>query len=311
MSFSTRSLRCVQYALCLAALALPVAARAADPLVWKFTAGDVQHYKMSQNMEMQIPMPGGQQVNVNVNQDLHMTWNVLEVLEDGSAKLTQKIERMKMTMKNSGQTMEFDSANPDASKGPLADALAPVFKALTSAEFEVTMTPQGKITEVEIPDDLITSLKSSPGAEMMGELASKDGLQHLVQQGALTLPEDLTEGKEWTTKVEMKNPMVGTQTIVTTYRYEGPRDVDGETLEVISPTLDVKFGEGAQVEIVGQESSGEILFNRKAGRLQKSSIKQGMDLKMSVGGQESNLKVDQTITLTWVSPEDAAAEKAK
>ena len=65
---------------------------------------------------------------------------------------------------------------------------------------------------------------ASPGAAAMGYLASEDGFKHLVQQGSLTLPEELTEGKEWTTKVDVKNPIVGTQTIETTYVYKGSRE---------------------------------------------------------------------------------------
>ncbi|MAT68663.1 MAG: hypothetical protein CMJ58_03990 [Planctomycetaceae bacterium] len=296
--------------LCLTALALPTTLQAAEPLRWKFTAGDVQHYKMTQDMQMTIES-GGQKMTTDMNQDLHMTWEINEVLDNGSAKMVQKINRMKMTMKMPGQTLEFDSANPDKAQGPLAAQVGPMFKALTSNAFAVTMSPRGEITDVEIPKELIEALKASPGAAAMGDLASEDGFKHLVQQGSLTLPEELTEGKQWTTKVDVKNPIVGTQTIETTYVYKGSRDVEGETMEIFAPSMVVDFAAGAgpvQMEVAGQESEGEILFNRGAGRLESSNINQGMDLKASAAGQESALKIDQKIKLQWISPEEAEKE---
>lgn len=298
--------RRVQLFVCMAALAVPAVAQAADPLTWKFNAGDEHHYKMTQDMQMSI-QSAGQQTDMNIKQDLYMTWKVEELLDDGSANLTQKIDRMKMTMKMQGQTLEFDSAEPDKSQGPLANQLAPLFKALTSTSFDVTMSPRGEITDVEIPKELIEAIQSSPGAATMGDLASEEGFKNLVQQGALTLPEQLDEGKQWSNKVEVKNPMFGSQTVETTYEYKGSREVDGQTMEVFAPTMVVDFGENAgpvKVEVVGQESSGEILFNRNEGRLQKSDIKQGMDLKTTIGGQSNTIKIDQNIQLQWVSPDE-------
>jgi hypothetical protein len=114
----------------------------------------------------------------------------------------------------------------------------------------------------------------------------------------------------------MKNPAVGVQTIETTYRYEGTKDVKGTTYALIKPALKMEFGaEGQQkptMSIKEQSSSGEILFNAAAGRLHSTLLKQNVTISANAGGQPIEQKIDQKIDVTVTpSGEKKATEDSK
>src|SRR5690348_14579360 len=77
-------------------------ASAAEPLAWKFEKGASNRYRMNQSMTMKMDM-NENKVESKVDQIIDMTWKVLEVKENGSAILDQKIERMRMTI-DAGET---------------------------------------------------------------------------------------------------------------------------------------------------------------------------------------------------------------
>ncbi len=117
----------------------------------------------------------------------------------------------------------------------------------------------------------------------------------------LQLPEKLDDGAEWTMKLDTASPLFGTLTAETTYKYEGPKDVDGQACEAFSPTLTMKFDGGpAKIEVADEKSSGEILFNRAAGRLQSARIEHSVQLTItSPQGEELKQELDQTVETKW------------
>ncbi|QDT01135.1 DUF6263 family protein [Adhaeretor mobilis] len=293
-------------------------ATAAPPatFVWKFTPGDEHHYEMTQDMNMSMDMGQAGKMDTSIGTFIDTTWKVEGLDEKGNAVVEQKINRMKMDIKGpGGQNIAVDSADEKEPEG-FGAQLAPLVKALTSSAFKVTMTPQGKITEVDVPEELLKKMQESPGAAMMGDLASKKGFEQLIRQGSLYFPEgELKEGQNWSNKVENKNPMFGKQTIETTYTYEGSKEVDGKQYAVFKPSLKLAFGDGAgaqgaQVAIKDQKSSGEILFDRDAGFLAQSMINQDMNLTITAGGQNINQVIKQTINLKRYDPKQRAAEEA-
>jgi hypothetical protein len=280
-------------------LATP-AAQAAEPLAWKLESGLTNRYRMTQDTKVEKTGAGGD-ATVQSSLTIDMSWTVQKVNEDGSAVLDQRIDRMQMkAFTSDGQTAEIDSAAKDDPQGPGA-MLAPFLKAMTEHPFTVTMTPRGEIKDVKIPDAIVEALKNQPGAAQMGDLASEEGFKKLVAQAAFVLPEKFAPGVQWTSKTETNLPAVGKQTAETTYRYEGPKEVDGQKLEAFSAKVDLKFTVGqVPVEVAKQESEAEILFDREAGRLKSSSIKQNTALKITVGNQTINQTIDQTIKMKWL-----------
>ncbi|NOY43226.1 MAG: hypothetical protein GXP26_15505 [Planctomycetes bacterium] len=286
---------------------------AAEPLTWKFEVGGKYHYQMVQEMKMSMDLgPAGETVT-SFTQTMDMIWEVEAIDENGTATVTQKISRMRMDITAPGQdTVHYDTESDETPQG-YAAMLAPMLKALTSEKFTTTMLPSGEVTEVEVPKSLIEAMSRGPASAMMGGLASEEGFKNMFTQGSLTLPkpEDLVEGHKWSTSMEMANPAVGKIVIDSTYRYAGPREIEGQQFEVFIPTINTSFGVAeepgaATVKVNKQETTGEILFNRSAGRLESSAINQQMDSTITVAGNTMNQKIDQKVSLKFVAPSDVA-----
>jgi len=200
-----------------------------------------------------------------------------------------------------------------------------MYKAMTEGEFEITMTSRGEVKDVKIPEQVITALKNAPNAAAMGDIASADGFKKMISQGALVLPEKPPKkGETWTTKVEMKNPAFGKQTVETTYRYEGTEDIKGTKFAVIKPQLKMEFEnqaaakdgqpqqpaaqQNAQMKIKDQTSDGKVLFNIPAGRLHSTSLNQNVTIEANAN---VNMKIDQKIDVTVTPAGEKKADGAK
>ena len=287
--------------------------RAEEPLRWKFKSGETLHYEMMQNMESSAEAGPAGNIKTGMLQTLHMTWHIDEVTPEGDAKMRQKIDRvqMKMTMPG-GQVSEYDSAKDEAPQGVMA-MIAPLFQAMTEGEFKLTMTSQGKITDVEPPTDMVEAMKKIPGAAAMGNIASADGLKQMITQGSMELPAgDLTKGESWNTTMDMDSP-AGKQIITTTYEYVGPRVEDGNQLEVFKPSIEIETAPGenalVQMSMKDQSSEGEILFNREAGRLQSTHLQQKLNMEMKVQGQTINNIIEQTVDMKFKPAESSDGKK--
>jgi hypothetical protein len=300
-------IRCMTVAVIFAAFAAD--ASAADPPTWKFAPGLTNRYRMTQDSHLRINSGATGDATTNSTMTIDISWTVKKVNNDGSAILKQQIDRMRMKIETGdGQIAEIDSASEENPQGQAA-TLAPLLKALSGHPFTVTMTARGEIKDVQVPEEIVEALKNQPGAAQMGDLATADGFKKLVGQASFVLPEKLEPGVTWTAKTESNLPAVGTQTATTTYKYEGPREVEGKEMEVFSATLDVKFAGGQiPVEVTKQESKGEILFNRSEGRLESSTIKQLTGWTLTVNGQPIKQTLDNNVAMKWV-PENEEKEE--
>jgi hypothetical protein len=269
-------------------------------------------------MSMSQSGPQIPQMNNMMRQEMNMTWDVQGVDDkSGEAVIKQKFDRVKMHMTTPVGAFEYDSKSEEAPTG-LGALIAPMYKAMTEGEFEITMTSRGEVKDVKIPEQVIAALKNSPSAAAMGDIATPAGFKKMISQGALVLPKDPPKkGDSWSTKVELKNQAV-VQTIETTYRYQGSKEIKGAMFAVIKPELKMAFEnkpeaakdgqpqqpqqeQQMQMKIKEQKSDGEVLFNVRAGRLHSTTLTQNVTIEQMVGSQLVQQKIDQKINVT-VSP---------
>ena len=279
---------------------------AAQEIRYKFEQGEKLSFNMTQNMEMLFKSEGVPDRESTTSQLTEMSWTVNEVRDDGTAQITQSIDRIKMSLAAPPNVnFEYDSAAAENPTGAVANMIKPVLEAMVGAQFAVTMNPRGDILEIEVPDTVVEAMQKVPNAAQMGEMFSKEGFENMIQQGSLTFPEgELEPGRKWSNKFEMQSPgLGGKQTITTNYEYLGQEEVDGQMLDAFAVSLNLDFGEaqgagGAKVGVKNQESSGKIYFDREAGHMKTSNIEMAMTMEIDVLGRtmtselKQNVKVD-------------------
>lgn len=276
--------------------------RAADaPLAWKFVAGDEHHYRLTQKMNTEITLPAGdRKVVTSVEQIIDMTWKVEAVGPNGDAQIVQQVDRLRMNMQAPGQPeLDYDTDSDEPPTG-FAAMLAPLYQTMLEEPLRMTMSPRGEFDKLDLPESFATAMKNVPGAAMMGELSSDEGFLDMLQKSSLVLPapEDLSPGHQWTTKSAMQNPQLGSVTAESTYRYEGTREIEGTDYGVFNVQMKLDFGEdvgGTKLEITNQNCTGEILFDRQAGRLESSKLEQDIDMNVGENDQITRQKLRQQI----------------
>ncbi len=274
-------------------------ARAQVTLRYKFKEGETLKYTVEQRMNMNGNVAGND-ITMEMGMNMDMTWKVLSVNKDGSAKLTQTIDRVRMTMKAGplGE-VDIDTKSDKEPSDPIGKAMAPIFKAMAGAEFTMTMTPLGEPKDVQVPEKVLNAVKNAGGG-LPGASLSPDDLKQMVNQGGLVLPEKpVKKGDSWTHSSNMA--MQGMKMKVDTKAtYEGETTEGGKKLQEISlaPKMTTEGGPaGVEIKLKNQESKGKALFDNDKGRVVETELNQNMDMDLSAGGQSFTMKIRQTVTM--------------
>jgi hypothetical protein len=248
----------------------------------------------------------GRDFNIDMGQTIDMTWNVTDVDADGKAKMTQTITRVRFTMDGPTGKVDYDSKDGKEPEGPIGKIMTPIFKALAGAEIGLTMDPQGKVSDIKVPEKLTKAAKSLPQGAGGGlsDMLSEDGLKQMMDQSGLRLPKEaVTKGKTWDQQLEMKSTF-GKMKVDTVNTYEGSVTQDGKQVErvALKPKLAIETDENspAKITVKSQDAKGSAYFDNAAGRLVASNMAQNMEMAVSVMGQDVTQKLKQTVSMKLV-----------
>lgn len=265
-------------------------------LRWKFQQGQQFKQVIEQTMNMTAKV-GDQDIETKMNQTIDAKWNITAVDEQGTATIEQDFTRIQMKMDALGNGFEFDSNEEKELEG-IGALVGPALKALASTKFTLTMSPLGKIDEVEVSEEAVKALQSIPGAGSLGGMFSKQGLVKMIKQGSHAFPAGAIKRDEtWTIKSENELAQIGKMEVLSKLTYAGPQVVDRKNLERIN--LEVKTTLPADgnslVGLKDQSATGAIYFDNAAGHIDHSTLEQNMTMAIKFGGQEIEQKIKQTI----------------
>jgi hypothetical protein len=290
----------------LALLAIPLCtatantAAGAEPLSWKFKSGETLRYTMVQETSQGMKAMG-QEFKTNMNQTVNLHWTVKNVAGDGSAELSQTIDRVRTKVDAPGNTFEYDSESGKAPEGQIATLLTPLLKSLVGAEFTFKMNGRGELRDIKVPQKLIDSLRQAGPAAAAGGMFSEDGLKNLISQSSLALPGEAVEkGKTWKQQSRVPLPMIGTMVMDKTYTYQGP---DSKSPGLLQISLDTKVSlepaadSNVAVKISSQKGEGEFSFDSQAGRIVSSRVNDKLQMSLSIMGQELQQTTDTVTTM--------------
>ena len=278
-------------------------AQAQTTLKYKFKEGDKLNYttEMTQKQMMNIM---GNEIETSTTQNMDMTW-IVKAVKDGKAEVSQTIDRIRMKIDSPFGGFDFDSKDGKEPEGPIGMIVGPVLNAMAGAEFTVTMTEQGDISDTKLSEKLIEAIKSNPILQQMGGAFTEEGLKNMMtQSGGSILPKTaVKKGDTWDQKIELKQPPLGVMKLNSTYTYGGPEEKDGATLEKIDVKTEITIepieDAAAQFEIKvkSADMKGTMYFDNKAGRLVVSTINQKMNMEINAMGNIIESVVDQTVTV--------------
>lgn len=276
---------------------------AAPELKWKFTQGESIRYAMNQKTVTEF-VNNTQNIKTTVNQTIEMTWAVKSVSPEGIADMAQTIDRLKTRVESPFGAFEYDSQDEKKPEGPIAAQVVPMVKTLVGATFRFKMSPRGELSDVQVPDSLIKSLKEASQNNSNVGMFSEDGLKNMIHESSLVIPADALD-KAWTRQTKIPAPPIGTMVLDKTYKYEGPeKNTEKISLNInisLTPDPDAKF----DIKVGEQNGKGEFFFDSKAGRVVESSVREKVEMKINIMNMATRQITDTTTEMKLIAPEGA------
>ncbi len=271
-------------------------AHGAEPLRWKLAAGETLQVAFVQTANTET-VGAGTPTTISILMEMEMTWKVREVAEDGTATLVQSFDRLAMSMRTGDVVaVDYDSALPSSS--PAAREIGAAVKPLIGRTFSLVMSDRGAIRDVKLAaaDQPADAPATAAGIE---SFFSIEGISRVLRQSVVELPEQPVEtGATWESTSEIESAL-GVLQQTNVYSYAGPEERDGRAVEKIGveSTLQAdQEGRRSKTTIKAQSQTGELWFDRQAGRLVGSQFEQQLTTQRPY--RDTRIEVRSTSKLT-------------
>jgi len=263
-------------------------ARAETTLHWKFQPGQKLQYAVTQRATT-VVTNSGLDFDVLATQIADLTCTVEQVADDGSADMKVVIDRVRMQAASPfGGQFEYDSKSGKPGEGQLWAMVGPLFEASLGQEIHVRVSPQGEVSEIKLPaalDAILTALEPHAVPQlMMGGGINRSTYRDMLALTFVRLPaKPVDPESHW--KVALPEPIGAVATRITelTFTYAGPSKKEGRTLDEIKvasqTTVDIdEDNPDFFLEVTGDETTGSVWFDTKAGRALETSLQQKLEL---------------------------------
>lgn len=271
---------------------------AQETLRWKFTKGDQLRFHRKQERIL-LGTVGDQPLSQSTDRETDVTLVVDAVEEDGTARITQTIDRVRFNQKSAGGDVEYDSASASTEDGgKLAASLQP----LVGLDFSFRMSPRGEVSKVELSEASKKRLADNPTALPAG--LETELLRQLVPTMLLPEQESVSAGTTWQEVTELVEPRVGTRKVTSIYEYTGSHQAGENWMADVkirgSATLEPAKDAAAKIEVLNESIAGTAHFDPRSGYLVERSEKDSTRTRIEVQGQSFEQDVENLVTIKRV-----------
>lgn len=251
---------------------------------------------------------GGQQVDIQAKVDGKATFKVLAITDTGY-DLEVEYEYLNMTMELPTGAMEFGSDNPNSD-----DVMSSILAAMMHKPFGITMTRQGRVTEVrnisalfesafeKYPD--LTDEQKRQIIANIGQSFNEEGFKGNIEMVTAVFPAGpVAVGDTWSGQTELQSGMPSS--VKTEYRLEA---VEGDHYVISGKSEIESFEDPNNTLPMTYQMSGTmtstIKLAKKTGWIRDASIKQSLSGKVIFadnpqmpGGMEVPMSMESEIAI--------------
>jgi hypothetical protein len=283
-----------------AASAVPALAQDTVELKWKFDKPFYQTMTTETKQSMKVM---GMDITQNQEQTFIFSWTPKELDANKNQVLVQKIEGVKMKIEIGGNTINYDSTKETPGGNPLAE----FFKALVGSEFKITISPDMKVVKIEGREEFVKKLiqANQQMEPLLKQILSEDALKEMADPAFAAVPgKAVKKGDTWTKDSKLNMGPIGSYDTQYTYTYEGNEGklakIKVQTNLKYQPPSAASAGvlpfQITQADLKSKNSSGTILFNPEAGRLESSEMNLQLEgkLTIAISGSTTDVELNQT-----------------
>jgi len=283
----------------------------------KFEPGKAFYQKLYTKAEQTTKVQG---TNADSPQKHEQTfffkWSPVSV-DKGKSVVKMSIEGVIFKLDIAGQTISYDSTDPNPSGAAGNPGLADFFKNLIGLEFTITFGDKMTIEKVEGRDVAIQKLSNANSSTepIIRAILSDEALREMIDPSlGMMPPAEKAVNESWERKAPLNLGPIGSYERTYTFTYKGkdtgPTTKDFDRVEV-KPSLTFKppaagtdsllFRVTAGTITTKEVKQGYILYNPKAGRVEQARINlisEG-ELDATLGTAQSKVKLymDQKMEL--------------
>jgi hypothetical protein len=267
------------------------------------------YQKLTTKVDQQLKVQGGSEVPLKHEQTFYFKWTPISQDKDGKWTAKMAIEGVQFKMDIAGQTIDYDSTNPNPAGVTGNPGLTDFFKNLVGSELTVTFAKGMTVEKVDGRDELQKKLASvNPQMEaVLKSVLTDEAIKEMTDPSAGVTPKEPV-GKDgtWEKKATLSLGPIGSYDRTFTYTYKG-KDAEKKDLDrvEVKPTLTYKppagTGEGLPFRIKGgkletkEVKQGLVLYNPKAGWVESVRINLVLsgDLDVTIGSADSKVSLTQ------------------
>lgn len=272
---------------------------AEETLRWAFKAGEVIRYEFLQTNEVKVTVDGKENPS-KTDLKIAMTWNVKAVSPEGDAEITLVVDRVQAEIETGGSKILYNSAD-DKSTDPAAQPLRAVYGAAVGTGYGLKVDPRGRIVEAKVPEKVSNAVRGSPFVSVAdgGSVLSEEGLKNLFAQVVPSLPDrPVKPGESWQSELKLPTAPLA-MTLTFRYKLDALDAASASIKASVASVLMPEPGTPFTVAVKDQSGSATYTFDRKAGKLGASEIKQAIHLTLVFMNREiaQSISVSERMTL--------------
>ena len=267
---------------------------------WKLGEGTCWQVDFVQSIRTETQR-GERRDAISMETAMEMQWVVDRVDADGSMYLSQTYKRFRLKSSTpDAEPIAYDSASPQEP----ADELKPIarrMRPLIDMRHQIVLSRRGEIADVKRTAETESLLGDLPAMSQWKKMLTKDGIDRVLRQSLGVMPESAVNvGDRWTSTQQVDSPL-GTLSIETTYRYEGPQRREQRTLQHIRAVMETTAtGEDAAVPLAEKlqpKQQAVYYFDTALGCLAESHLLQTVTSEVPYAGVTISVKSVGTVTL--------------
>ncbi len=280
--------------------ASPILANAEKELHWTFAEGQKLRYEVAQKTSGTIKR-GQESIQTTNDWSATLRWTVKSVDPSGTATIVMRVERVRLQVRTGALKIEYDSQKPSNKDEALVRPFHELYANALGEDFLLKLSATGKVLEAKVPEKLTRALASSPFAaiaESPGVL-SENGVKNLLAQLIPVFPDEpVDRGASWKGVVELPAPPLRLS-VAMTEELTALGDDRAEVRVACETSVHTEPGSLFKFTLKKQEGGGESSFDRKAGRIVNSTLKQTLELVLSYMDQDSpqSIVIDTRLTI--------------
>ena len=291
----------------------------ADPNARTFTPKFEKDKKFYQELKTQVSQVikvQGQDVTQKQESTYYFKWNPLKQAGE-KWELEQEVEGLKVSIDISGNTINYDSTQPDASVTAGNPTLMEFFRKLVGTKFVVTLDKTFKVEAVSGKDEFIRKLSGGNNQldSLFRNIVTDDSLKQMCDPTLYLVPDSPRKpGDTWEKKAAISLGPIGKYEVTYKFKYVGPGTEEGkkeyDKIEVETdliytvpkePGADglffrIKEGKMEQPKGMGEQpTKGVIYYDPKTQRIVSAEItlKLKGELTVNIGATDSKVEIYQ------------------